>query len=224
MARKNVGLRPRLRQTDGDRWVFYLPNPLSIPEVVRDFFCAISAKGTASQPRPSACWRACSTSTAPMRSWNSARCRWTSASLRFGYLAMTRARRSSSLRRRQQVGDSASSGASDAVFLEHEPGAGRRASRPYGASSPCASRPSRPPTALDPEDLLQLHRHRRVELLVGAGRRLAVGTPALEPGGVTETVALEVLVGDLGDELDAQRLPAQVLAAGSSGSARPGRR
>ena len=34
--------------------------------------------------RPSTCWRACSTSTAPMRSWNSARCPWTSASLRSG--------------------------------------------------------------------------------------------------------------------------------------------
>ena len=51
-----------------------------------------------------------------------------------------------------------------------------------------------------------------VELLVGARRRLAVGAPALEPRGVAEAVALQVLVGDLGDELDAQRLPAQVLA------------
>ena len=62
------------------------------------------------------------------------------------------------------------------------------------------------------EDLPELHRHRRVELLVGARRRLAVGAPALEARGVAEPVALQVLVRDLGDQLDAQRLPRQVLA------------
>src|SRR4051794_30367918 len=62
------------------------------------------------------------------------------------------------------------------------------------------------------EDLQELHRDRGVELLVGARRRLAVGPPALEARGVAEPIALQVLVGDLGDEVEAQRLPREVLA------------
>src|SRR5262245_48512549 len=69
-----------------------------------------------------------------------------------------------------------------------------------------------PTVSSDPEDLLQLHGNRHVELLVGARRRLAVGAPALEARGVAEAVALHVLVGDLGDQAQPQRLPAEVLA------------
>src|SRR5204862_3843535 len=61
-------------------------------------------------------------------------------------------------------------------------------------------------------DLPQLHGDGCIELLVGARRRRAVGTPTLEPGRVPEAVTLEVLVRDLGDELDAHRLPTEVLA------------
>src|SRR6478735_11939878 len=68
------------------------------------------------------------------------------------------------------------------------------------------------PNRSDAEDLVQLHGHRRVELLVGARRRLAVGAPALEARGVAEAVALQVLVRDLGDEVESQRLPREVLA------------
>src|SRR5215218_7141792 len=64
----------------------------------------------------------------------------------------------------------------------------------------------------DVEDGLQLHRDRRFELLVGARRRLPVGSPALEARGVTEAVSLQMLVRDLGDEVEAQRLPGEVLA------------
>ena len=64
----------------------------------------------------------------------------------------------------------------------------------------------------DAEHFAQLDRHRHVELRVRARRRLAVGAPAHEARGVAEAVALQVLERDLGDQLDAQRLPAQVLA------------
>src|SRR6478735_12741712 len=84
------------------------------------------------------------------------------------------------------------------------------------------------PNRSDAEDLVQLHGHRRVELLVGARRRLAVGSPALEARGVAEAVALQVLVRDLGHEVEAQGLPAEVLArvpaalrAGSALGGRP---
>src|SRR5713101_1917872 len=64
------------------------------------------------------------------------------------------------------------------------------------------------------ENLLQLHGHWYVELRVGARCRIAVGAPVHEACGVAEAVALEVLVRHFGDQLDTDRLPAQILAAG----------
>src|SRR4051794_1067663 len=65
--------------------------------------------------------------------------------------------------------------------------------------------------ASDTEDFAQLDRDGRVELCVRARLGVAVGAPAREPRGVPEAIALQVLVSDLGDELDAQRLPREVL-------------
>ena len=82
--------------------------------------------------------------------------------------------------------------------------------------------------ASDTEDFAELDRDGRVELRVVARLRLAVGTPPREACGVTEAVALEMLVRDLGDELDAHRLPGEVLpgvppaeGAGPALAARP---
>src|SRR4029079_18251225 len=63
------------------------------------------------------------------------------------------------------------------------------------------------------EYLLELERRGLLELVVAAVGRLLVRAPTLERGGVPEPIALEVVVGDLRDALDAQRLPRQVLAA-----------
>ena len=63
-----------------------------------------------------------------------------------------------------------------------------------------------------PEDLAELERRRLLELVVAAVGRLLVGAPALERRAVAEAVALEVVVGDLGDSFHAKRLPRQVLA------------
>ena len=76
------------------------------------------------------------------------------------------------------------------------------------------------PNPSEAEDLVQLHGHRHLELLVGARRRLAVGAPALEPGGVAEAVALQVLVGDLGDETRCATAPSSGPCPRSTGSAR----
>src|SRR5438067_8142930 len=51
------------------------------------------------------------------------------------------------------------------------------------------------------EDVGQLGGDDHVELVVRARRRLPVGAPALEVGGVAEAVALHGLEGDLADEL-----------------------
>ena len=63
-----------------------------------------------------------------------------------------------------------------------------------------------------PEDLAQLERDGRLELGVGARRRVAVGPPAHERGGMAEAVVLEVVVGDLAHRLGPDRLPRHVLA------------
>src|SRR5690348_2646808 len=63
------------------------------------------------------------------------------------------------------------------------------------------------------EDLAQLERRSDLELIVATVGRLLVGTPAPEVGRVTEAIALQVVVRDLADALDAERLPRQVLAA-----------
>src|SRR5262245_41354034 len=62
------------------------------------------------------------------------------------------------------------------------------------------------------KDLLELVRGRDLELIVAAVCRLFVGTPALKDGGVTETRSLHVVVLDLADALDPQRLPREILA------------
>src|SRR5262245_60508018 len=63
------------------------------------------------------------------------------------------------------------------------------------------------------EDLLELERRGLLELVVAAVLGTLVGSPALERGGVPEPIALEVVVGDLGNPLRSERLPGQVLAA-----------
>src|SRR5919108_148553 len=61
------------------------------------------------------------------------------------------------------------------------------------------------------KDLLQVEGDRPLELLVGAGGRLAVRPPAAELGGVAGPPALHVVVGDLDHQLRGQRLPGEVL-------------
>src|SRR5579884_2644872 len=67
-----------------------------------------------------------------------------------------------------------------------------------------------PATLQGAEHSRQLSRHRRLQLGIGAGRRLAVRAPALEGGGVAEAVPLHVVVGDLADQVGPHRLPRQV--------------
>ena len=66
------------------------------------------------------------------------------------------------------------------------------------------------------EDLRELVRRRDRELVVGAAGRCPVGAPAQEDGGVTEAVALHVVVFDLAHAFDAERLPRQILARAPS--------
>src|SRR5438876_8699785 len=61
------------------------------------------------------------------------------------------------------------------------------------------------------EHLLELERGRDLELIVPAVLRALVGSPALEHGRVTESIALHVVVLHLAHALDAQRLPRQIL-------------
>ena len=75
-----------------------------------------------------------------------------------------------------------------------------------------AATPTRPQPSGGPEDLGQLVGDRRVQLVVGARRRVAVGAPAHEGRGVAEAVVLQVVVGHLADPLGAHRLPGHVLA------------
>src|SRR5436190_1145384 len=91
---------------------------------------------------------------------------------------------------------------------------GGRQSRPNPVSITGFARLNPSRTTRDPlqtEDLGELMGDGRLELVVRVRARIPVLPPMLEPGGVAETVALEVLVGDFGDELDPQRLPAHVL-------------
>ena len=67
-------------------------------------------------------------------------------------------------------------------------------------------------SAVRAEHLLELVRRRDLELRVVAVDRALVGAPALENGGVTEAVALHVVVFHFADPLDPQRLPRQILA------------
>src|SRR5450759_2056654 len=81
------------------------------------------------------------------------------------------------------------------------------------AGAPASTTPASSAARLPPEDLRELERRRRLELIVATGFGAPVGAPADEAGRVPEPVALEVIVGDLGDPLHAQRLPREVLAA-----------
>ncbi len=67
-------------------------------------------------------------------------------------------------------------------------------------------------TARRAEDLLELVRRSDLELIVAAVSRLSIGTPAQEDGGVSEPIALQVVVLDLADALDPHRLPRKILA------------
>src|SRR5205814_288780 len=64
-----------------------------------------------------------------------------------------------------------------------------------------------------PEQVGQQRRRCLLELVVPAVGGRLVRPPALEGGAVSESVTLEVIEGHLGDELGAQRLPGEVLAA-----------
>ena len=88
------------------------------------------------------------------------------------------------------------------------------ASRWRPAIQPLPTRPSAGTAAVSrrSEDPRELERRRLLELVVAAVGRRLVRSPALEGRPVPEPVALEVVVGDLGDALGAERLPRQVLA------------
>src|SRR5215208_3314296 len=64
-----------------------------------------------------------------------------------------------------------------------------------------------------PEDEPELVRRRFLELVVPTVRGLPVRAPPDERGSVPEPIALQVVVGDLDDPLDAKGLPGQVLPA-----------
>src|SRR5438477_117768 len=64
-----------------------------------------------------------------------------------------------------------------------------------------------------PEDLPQLGGRGLLELIIPALPRRLVRPPALERRRVPEAIALQMVVRHLADALDAQGLPAQVLAA-----------
>src|SRR6185369_2626827 len=63
------------------------------------------------------------------------------------------------------------------------------------------------------EDLSDLGGRGHVELVVAALFRALVRAPALEVGRVAETRALEMVVRDFDDALEAQRDPAQIFAS-----------
>ena len=75
-------------------------------------------------------------------------------------------------------------------------------------------------------DLGQVEAYGALELLVGAGLRLAVRTPPAELRGVPEPGALHVVVGHLDDQLRPQRHPGQVLLGvpAADGARQPARR
>ncbi len=88
-------------------------------------------------------------------------------------------------------------------------GPGRAGGRP---------RPARRLTRRGPEDLAQLHRHRGVELRVGARIGPPVRAPAHERRGVPEAVLLQVVVGDLARPPRAAAAPRSCPCRRSSGS------
>src|SRR3954467_5594301 len=62
------------------------------------------------------------------------------------------------------------------------------------------------------ENLLELVSSRDLELIVAAIARWLVRAPAQKDSGMTEAIALQVIVLYFADALDAHRLPRQVLA------------
>src|SRR5207249_7729757 len=87
----------------------------------------------------------------------------------------------------------------------------RRCGRPRSRSIPTTTR-THALRGDESEDLGELGGGRDVELVVTAVRRPFVGTPTHEDGGVSEAIALEVVVRDLAHALDPQRLPGEILA------------
>ena len=71
-----------------------------------------------------------------------------------------------------------------------------------------------------PNTLRELERSRDLQLVVAAVARRLVGTPALKNRRVAEPIALHVVVLHLAHTFDSERLPRQILARRSSGSAR----
>src|SRR5262245_32973159 len=68
------------------------------------------------------------------------------------------------------------------------------------------------PVARRAEHLLDLERHRDVELIVPAVARLPVGTPSQEDRRMAEAIALQVVVLHFAHAFDAQRLPREILS------------
>src|SRR6185295_19421403 len=96
---------------------------------------------------------------------------------------------------------------------------GRRCGTACGSTSGTSRRRSVRPrsrrirtTSRTGEDPRELEGRGLLELIVAAVLGALVRTPALEVGAVAEAAALQVIVGDLADALDPERLPAQVLA------------
>ena len=101
------------------------------------------------------------------------------------------------------------------VNLQHVPAtvaAAAGAARPRRRHVGRLERRQRPRTARRAEHLRELVSGRDLELIVAAVGRLLVRAPALEDRGVTEAIALQVVVLHLADALDAQRLPREILA------------
>src|SRR6185503_8033430 len=113
--------------------------------------------------------------------------------------APSRGRGASATRRR--------AGGFDARALQHlDAHPGEPAARAgEGAAGSGAARPRR-------EDALELVGLADLELVVAAVLRRLVGPPAHEERAMAEALALHVVVFDLADALDAQRLPGKVLA------------
>src|SRR5688572_21763821 len=69
------------------------------------------------------------------------------------------------------------------------------------------------PSGRGAEEVREQRGRRLLELIVAAVGGRSVRAPAHEGGGVAESVVLEVVEGDLADELGPHRLPGEILAA-----------
>ena len=102
---------------------------------------------------------------------------------------------------------------------------GRRNSRRRRASRRASSRAgagrAEPASGSSREDLIELERHRRRDLVEGAVARRLVRPPAPKRRGVAEALALQVVERHLADQLWTQRAPSPCRGRSSSGSGRP---